>query len=89
VISFEKLLYTLSNLNGTLLATELKENNPNAVRKLKRFFASGMQLATDPDKEYFLKEFTVQDTKSITPTSPDCESRIRKLCHGVGAFSLK
>ncbi len=60
VISFEKLRYTLSNLDGTL-ASELKNNNPNAVRKSKRFFASDMQLVTDPDKETFLKDFSVED----------------------------
>jgi hypothetical protein len=61
VISFEKLRYTLSNLDGTPLATELKRNNPNAVRKSKRFFASDMQLVTDPDRETFLKDFSVED----------------------------
>jgi hypothetical protein len=61
VISFEKLRYTLSNLDGTPLATELKRNNPNAVRKSKRFFASDMQLVSDPEKETFLKDFSVED----------------------------
>jgi hypothetical protein len=61
VISFEKLRYTLSNLDGTPLASELKNNNPNAVRKSKRFFASDMQLVTDPDKETFWKDFSVED----------------------------
>jgi IS30 family transposase len=65
VISFEKLRYTLSNLNGTPLATELKKNNPNAVRKSKRFFASDMQLVSDPDKETYLKNFTVQDALKL------------------------
>jgi hypothetical protein len=60
-ISFEKLRYTLSNLDGTPLASELKNNDPNAVRKSKRFFASDMQLVTDPDKETFLKDFSVED----------------------------
>jgi hypothetical protein len=62
VISFEKLRYTLSNFDGTPSATQLKKNNPNAVRKSKRFFASDMQLVTDPDKETFLKDFTVEDS---------------------------
>jgi hypothetical protein len=62
VISFEKLRYTLSDLDGTPLATQLKKNNPNAVRKSKRFFSSDMQLVTDPDKETFLKDFTVEDS---------------------------
>jgi hypothetical protein len=65
VISFEKLRYTLSNLDGTRLATELKRNNPNAVRKDKRFFASDMQLVTDPDKETFLKDFSVEDAINL------------------------
>jgi hypothetical protein len=37
-------------------------NNPNAVRKSKRFFASDMQLVTDPDKETFLRDFTAEDS---------------------------
>jgi hypothetical protein len=65
VISFEKLRYTLSNLDGTPLASQLKNNNPNAVRKSKRFFASDMQLVTDPDKETFLKNFTVEDAINL------------------------
>jgi hypothetical protein len=65
VISFEKLRYTLSNLDGTRLATELKRNNPNAVRKDKRFFASDMQLVTDPDKETVLKDFSVEDAINL------------------------
>jgi hypothetical protein len=65
VISFEKLRYTLSNLDGTPLATQQKMNNPNAVRKSKRFFASDMQLVTDPDKETFLKDFSVEDAINL------------------------
>jgi hypothetical protein len=64
-ISFEKLRYTLSNLDGTPLATELKRNNPNAVRKSKRFFASDMQLVSDPEKETFLKDFSVEDAINL------------------------
>jgi hypothetical protein len=60
VISFEKLRYTVSNLDGTILQTQLKKNNPNAVRKSKRFFASDMQLVNDPEKETYLKNFTVE-----------------------------
>jgi hypothetical protein len=65
VISFEKLRYTLSNLDGTPLATELKRNNPNAVRKSKRFFASDMQLVNNPEKETYLKDFSVEDAINL------------------------
>ncbi len=65
VISYEKLRYTLSNLDGTLLQTQLKKNNPNAVRKSKRFFASDMQLVNDPEKETFLKDFKVEDALKL------------------------
>jgi hypothetical protein len=51
----------LSNLDGTPLATQLKNNNPNAVRKSKRFFASDMQLVNDPEEETYLKDFSVED----------------------------
>jgi hypothetical protein len=60
-ISFEKLRYTLSNLDGTLLATQQKMNNPNAVRKSKRFFASDMQLVNNPEEVTYLKDFSVED----------------------------
>ena len=46
-ISYEKSRYILENLDGTPLATQQKMNNPNAVRKSKRFFASDMQLVND------------------------------------------
>jgi hypothetical protein len=60
-ISYEKLRYTLSNLDGTPLATGLKNDNPNAVRKSKRFFASDMIKVNDPDKETYLKDFYIGD----------------------------
>jgi hypothetical protein len=60
-ISFEKLRYTLSNLDGTPLATQQKRNNPNVVRKSKRFFASDMQLVNNPEEETYLKDFSVED----------------------------
>jgi hypothetical protein len=60
-IEYEKSRYTLSNLDGTPLATQLKNNNPNAVRKSKRFFASDMQLVNDPEEETYLKDFSVED----------------------------
>jgi hypothetical protein len=65
VISFEKLRYTLSNLDGTPLATQQKMNNPNAVRKSKRFFASDMQLVNDQENETFLKDFRVEDAINL------------------------
>jgi hypothetical protein len=64
-ISYEKLRYTLSNLDGTPLASELKNNNPNAVRKSKRFFASDMQLVNDYDKETYLKDFSIEDALKL------------------------
>jgi hypothetical protein len=36
-------------------------NNPNAVRKSKRFFASDMQLVNNPEEEAYLKDFSVED----------------------------
>jgi hypothetical protein len=60
-IEYEKSRYTLSNLDGTPLATELKRNNPNAVRKSKRFFASDMILVNNPEEETYLKDFSVED----------------------------
>ena len=65
IISYEKSRYTLENLDGTPLATQRKMNNPDAVRKFKRFFASDMQLANDPDKETYLKDFSVEDALKL------------------------
>jgi hypothetical protein len=53
------------NLDGTILQTQLKKNNPNAVRKFKRFFASDMQLVNDPEKETYLKNFPVEDALKL------------------------
>jgi hypothetical protein len=65
-IEYEKSKYTLSNLDGTILQTQLKKNNPNAVRKSKRFFASDMQLVNDPEEEdTYLKDFTIQDALKL------------------------
>jgi hypothetical protein len=64
-IEFEKLRYTLSNLDGSPLATRQKMNNPNAVRKSKRFFASDMQLVNDPEEETYLKDFSVADAIAL------------------------
>jgi hypothetical protein len=65
LIEYEKSRYTLSNLDGTPLATQLKRNNPNAVRKSKRFFASDMQLVNDPDEQTYLKDFSVEDALKL------------------------
>lgn len=43
-ISDEKSRYNLSNIWGTSMASKLQNNNPNAVRKSKRSFASDMPL---------------------------------------------
>jgi hypothetical protein len=55
-ISFETSRYTLSNLDGTPLATQQKINNPNAVRESKRFFASDTIKVDDPNEETYLKD---------------------------------
>jgi hypothetical protein len=65
-IEYEKSRYTLSNLDGTPLATEMKRNNPNAVRKSKRFFASDMQLVNDPEEETYLKDFSIEDALKLS-----------------------
>ena len=65
VIELEKLRYTLSNLDGTPVATQLKLNNPNAVRKSKRFFASDMMKVDDPEGETYLKNFTVEQALAL------------------------
>jgi hypothetical protein len=65
VISYEKSRYILENLDGTPLATQIKLNNPNAVRKSKRFFASDFLKVSDPEKETYLKSFTIDDALKL------------------------
>ena len=39
-VGYEKLRYTLKDLDGNILLTQQKMNNPNKPRRQKRFFAS-------------------------------------------------
>jgi hypothetical protein len=64
-IQYEKSRYILSNIDGSILQTQLKKNNPNAVRKSKRFFASDMMLVNDPEEKTYLKDFTIQDALKL------------------------
>jgi hypothetical protein len=61
-IEYENSRYTLSNLDGTILQTQLKRNNPNAVRKSKCLFVSDVQLVNDPEEETCLKNFSIEMT---------------------------
>ena len=71
VISFEKKRYTLKNIDGTPVQTQLKKNNPNAIRKEKRFFASDMQLVKNPDQGgTYLENFTVKDAIKLNKIDP-------------------
>jgi hypothetical protein len=49
VISYEKSRYTLNNMDGTPVQTQEKNNNPNAQRQRKRFFASDMIFVLEPE----------------------------------------
>jgi hypothetical protein len=64
-IEYEKSRYILSNIDGSILQSQLKKNNTNAVRKSKRFFASDMMLVNDPEEETYLKDFTIQDALKL------------------------
>jgi hypothetical protein len=71
VISFEKRRYTLKNLDGRPVQTEQKMNNPNAIRKKKRFFASDMQMVPNPQQEgTYLENFTVKDALKLNKIDP-------------------
>ena len=66
IISYEKLRYTLENLDGSEVSTQQKRNNPNRERRAKRFFASDFQLVTDPNEEgTFLENFTIRDALKL------------------------
>jgi hypothetical protein len=70
VISYEKRRYTLKNLDGTAVQTQQKMNNPNAIRRDKRFFASDMQLVKNPEQEGYLENFTVKDALKLNKIDP-------------------
>jgi lysophospholipase L1-like esterase len=56
----------LKNIDGTPVQTQQKMNNPNAIRKKKRFFASDMQIVTNPEQEgTHLENFTVSDALKL------------------------
>jgi hypothetical protein len=63
VISYEKLRYTLNNMDGTPLQSQEKNNNPNVQRERKPFFASDMLLVPEPedDDETYLNAFSIKD----------------------------
>lgn len=66
IISYEKLRYTLNNLNGTSVQTQQKLNNPNKERRDKRFFASDFQLVKDPNTDgTYLENFSVNDALKL------------------------
>jgi hypothetical protein len=66
IISFEKERYTLKNMDGTPVQTEQKLNNPNNVRRDKRFFASDFQLVKNSYQDgTFLENFTVEDALKL------------------------
>jgi hypothetical protein len=53
-------------MDGTPVQTEQKLNNPNNVRRDKRFFASDFQLVKNSNQEgTFLENFTVQDALKL------------------------
>ena len=60
---YEKQQYTLEHLNGTPLLTELKLNNPNKKRGLKRFFATDFIPITDTSQP--IGNFTMKDAKEL------------------------
>ena len=70
VISYEKRRYTLKNLDGTAVQTQQKMNNPDAIRRDKRFFASDMQLVKNPEQEGYLENFTVKDALKLNKIDP-------------------
>jgi hypothetical protein len=64
-IEYKKSRYTLSNIDGSILQMQLKKNNPNAVRKSKRFLASDMMKVNDPEEETYQKDFSIQDALKL------------------------
>ena len=59
-VEYENLRYTLK-LNGVEVQTERKMNNPDRIRKSKRFFASDLIKVDKETKNTFLDDFTMKD----------------------------
>ena len=68
-VEYENLRYTLK-LNGVIVQTERKMNNPDRERKSKRFFASDLIKVNKETKNTFLEDFTMKDAMKLNKQDP-------------------
>ena len=68
-VEYENLRYTL-RLNGVEVQTGRKMNNPDRIRKSKRFFASDLIKVDTETKNTFLEDFTMKDAMKLNKQDP-------------------
>ena len=65
-VQYEKQRYTLKTMDGVAVDTQQKQNNPDKIRRKKRFFASEFQKVTYPNMENsYLENFSVKDALKL------------------------
>ena len=65
-VQFEKQRYTLKTMGGVSVETQQKLNNPDKIRRKKRFFASEFQKVANPNMENsYLENFSVKDALQL------------------------
>ena len=65
-VQYEKQRYTLKTMDGVAVDTQQKQNNPDKIRRKKRFFASEFQKVTNPNMENsYLENFSVKDALKL------------------------
>ena len=74
-VEYENLRYTLK-LNGVEVQTEEKMNNPNKIRKSKRFFASDLIKVNKESKNTFLEDFSLKDAMKLNKQDPLVQNAI-------------
>ena len=77
VIKYENTRYTLERLDGTSLLTQRKMNNPNVVRKEKRFFANDL-LKVEPLKENEESILTSKQALKLNNIDAFDENKVKK-----------
>ena len=68
---YEKFRYTLETTNGQVVQTQLKNNNPNAVRRAKRFFASDFLPVDEDTEDQVAHDFKMEDAHKLNQTQTE------------------
>jgi len=68
---YEKFRYTLETIDGQVVQTQLKNNNPNAVRRAKRFFASDFLPVDEDTEDQVAHDFKMEDAHKLNETQTE------------------